>query len=221
MEGWRVIACGKTHVATNNIRLPVNPESPVCNVQKMTLARLLRAHVQMGSIFPKTVILIDEISLCTLQDWQECILPLIALGCAVWCCGDMKNQLQPIGSQWCGVDRTEDYSEHSMVVSALQKRLTLTEGHRCDARLFEFLSSMSSGYLSTLNLEDLMTQCRAAFPSKGIPAQTNLCLCHVTRKRVITTAQRLKMRKDRPAGYLVLQGPLPLGQKLYIYLASP
>ena len=27
----------------------------------------------------------------------------------------MKNQLQPIGSQWCGVDKTEDYSEHSMV----------------------------------------------------------------------------------------------------------
>ena len=113
------------------------------NFQKMTLARLLRAHVQMGSIYPKTVILIDEISLCTLQDWQEVILPLIALGCAVWCCGDMQNQLQPIGSQWCGEDKTEDYSEHAMVISALQKRLTLIEGHRCDARLFEFVSSLS------------------------------------------------------------------------------
>ncbi len=104
MEDWRVICTAKTHVAVNNIRI-VN----VQNVQKMTIARLLRAHVQMGSIYPKTVILVDEISLCTLQDWQEVILPLISLGCAVWCCGDMANQLQPIGSQWCVENKTEDF----------------------------------------------------------------------------------------------------------------
>ena len=73
----------------------------------MTIARLLRAHVQMGSIYPKTVVLIDEVSLCTLQDWQEVILPLVQLGCAVWCCGDMANQLQPIGSQWHGQEVSE------------------------------------------------------------------------------------------------------------------
>ena len=133
----------------------------------------------------------------------------------------MQNQLQPIGSQWCGVDKTEDYSDHPMVSSALKCRLTLTEGHRCDTRLFEFLSSMSTCYFSTLNLEDLMAQCRLAFPARGVPAETNLCLCHVTRKRVITIAQRLKMKKDRPVGYLVLQGPLPLGQKLYVYPSVP
>ena len=133
----------------------------------------------------------------------------------------MKNQLQPIGSQWCGVDKTEDNSEHSMVISALKCRLTLTQGHRCDTQLFDFLSSMSSGYHSTLNLEDLLAHCRSAFPAKGVPAQTNLCLCHVTRKRIITIAQRQKMRRDRPASYLVLQGPPPLGQKLYIYPTVP
>ena len=29
------------------------------------------------------------------------------------------------------------------------------------------------------------------------------------------------MKKDRPVGYLILQGPLPLGQKLYIYPSVP
>ncbi len=87
-----------------------------------------------------------------------------------------------------------------MVNSALQKILMLTEGHRCDARLFEFFSSMaasppragalSNGYLSTLPLEELMAQCRAVFPARGIPADTNLCLWHAILKRVITVAQR-------------------------------
>ena len=123
--------------------------------------------MQLGSIFPQTVILIDEISLCTLQDWQECILPLISLGCAVWCCGDMQNQLQPIGFQWVGEDMTEDYSEHPMVISGLKSRLMLTEGHRCGAHLFESLSSLSYGDLSTLTLEELMAPCRAALSREG------------------------------------------------------
>ena len=87
MEGWRVIATAKTHVATNNIRAPG---------EHMTIARLLRAHVQMGSIYPKTVILCDECSLLTLQDWHEVVLPLVALGAAVWLVGDMANQLHAI-----------------------------------------------------------------------------------------------------------------------------
>ena len=187
----------------------------------MTLARLLRAHVQMGSIHPKTVILADEVSLCPLQTWQEVILPLIALGAAVWCCGDMANQLHAIGSQWHGQDMTADWSEHPMVISAVGKRLTLTEGHRCDARLFEFLSSMANGWRMELSLDALMEQCRVAFPPKGRPADTNLVLCHVTRKRVITVAQRRKLRRDRPAAYLTLEGPPPMGQKLYVYPTVP
>ena len=79
----------------------------------------------------------------TLQDWQEVILPLITLGAAVWLVGDMRNQLHAIGSQWHGQDMTADWSEHPMVISAVGKRLTLTEGHRCDSRLFDFISAIA------------------------------------------------------------------------------
>jgi hypothetical protein len=167
------------------------------------------------------VVLVDEVSLCTLQDWQDVILPLVKLGCAVWCVGDMRSQLHAIGSQWHGQDKTEDYSEHPMVISALGKRLTLTEGHRCDARLFEFLSSMAYGWRVGLSLDALMEQCRAEFPSRGRPGDTNLCLCHVTRKRVITVAQRRKLRRDKPTAYLTLEGPPPMGQKLCVYPTVP
>ena len=91
---------------------------------------------------------------------------------------------------------TQDYSEHSLVVSAVGKRLTLTEGHRCDARLFEFLSSMAYGWRLELPLDTLMEQRRAEFPAKGRPTDTNLFLCHVTRKRVITVAQKRKLRRE-------------------------
>ena len=66
-----------------------------------------------------------------------------------------------------------------------------------------------------------MEQCRAAFPAKGRPADTNLTLSHVTRKRVITIAQRRKLRRDKPAAYLTLEGLPPLGQKLYVYPTVP
>ena len=74
------------------------------------------------------MVLCDECSLLTLQDWQEVILPLIALGAAVWLVGDMRNQLHAVGSQWHGQDmtapparagsaETADWSEHPMVIS--------------------------------------------------------------------------------------------------------
>ena len=106
-----------------------------------------------------------------------------------------------------------------MVISAVGHRLTLTEGHRCDARLFAFLSQIAYG--PELPLETLMEQCRVAFPAKGRPADTNLTLSHVTRKRVITIAQRRKLRRDKPAAYLTLEGLPPLGQKLYVYPTVP
>ena len=62
---------------------------------------------------------------------------------------------------------------------------------------------------------------RAAFPARGRLAQTNIVLCHVTRKRVITVAQRRRLRADRPAAYLTLEGPQPMGQKLAIYPSVP
>ena len=46
-------------------------------------------------------------------------------------------------------------------------------------------------------------------------------LCHVTRKRVITMAQRRRFRRDKPPAHLTLEGPPPLGQKLLIYPGVP
>ena len=46
-------------------------------------------------------------------------------------------------------------------------------------------------------------------------------LCHVTRRRVITVAQRRKLRSDKPGSYLTLEGPPPMGQKLCVYPAVP
>ena len=114
---------------------------------------------------------------------------------------------------------TADWSEHPMVISAVGKRLTLTEGHRCDSRLFHSLSSLAYG--PELPLATLLDGARAAFPARGRPAQTNIVLCHVTRKRVITVAQRRRLRADRPAAYLTLEGPPPMGQKLAIYESVP
>ena len=49
-----------------------------------------------------------------------------------------------------------------MVISAVGKRLTLTEGHRCDARLFDYLSSLAYGPEQPLGT--LLDAARAAFP---------------------------------------------------------
>ena len=62
-------------------------------------------------------------------------------------------------------------------------------------------------------LADATAQARAAFPKRGHPAQTNLCLCHLTRKRIIHRAQKAALRKERPAHFLSLDGDAPLGQR--------
>ena len=40
-----------------------------------------------------------------------------------------------------------------------------------------------------------------------------MCLCHLTRRRVIARAQKEKLRRERPRHYLALDGEAPLGQK--------
>ena len=54
---------------------------------------------------------------------------------------------------------------------------------------------------------------RQAFPRRGRPQEWNLCLCHLTRRRVIARAQKEKLRRDKPRQYLTLEGEPPLGQK--------
>ncbi len=50
-------------------------------------------------------------------------------------------------------------------------------------------------------------------PKRGHPAQTNLCLCHLTRRRIIHRAQKAALRRERPVQHLVLDGEPPLGQR--------
>ena len=40
-----------------------------------------------------------------------------------------------------------------------------------------------------------------------------MCLCHLTRRRVIARAQKEKLRRERPKHYLSLDGEAPLGQR--------
>ena len=86
------------------------------------------------------------------------------------------------------------------------RRCVFTEPKRCDAELFSWLSNLPP-------LPEAIALARRTFPRKSRPQQTNLCLCHLTRRRVIARAQKEKMRRERPTQYLTLDGDPPLGQR--------
>ena len=73
-------------------------------------------------------------------------------------------------------------------------------------RLFLWLSNLPP-------LPEAIALARLTFPKKCRPQQTNLCLCHLTRKRVIARAQKEKLRREKPRHYLSLDGDAPLGQR--------
>ena len=114
-----------------------------------------------------------------------------------------------------GVDLTGDISDTAMLKGAVDcRRCVFTEPKRCDERLFAWLSTVAAGgWRWQLPLTDVLAQARAAFPKRGKPQQTNLCLCHLTRKRIIHRAQKAALRRERPAAHLALEGDAPLGQR--------
>ena len=120
-----------------------------------------------------------------------------------------------IGDAWHSADLTGDISDTAMLRSAVDcKRCVFTEPKRCDERLFTWLSTIANGgWRWHLPLADAIAQARTAFPRRGHPAQTNLCLCHLTRRRIIHRAQKAALRKERPEEYLALDGEPPLGQR--------
>ena len=151
--------------------------------------------------------IVDEISLCTTQDFHT-LLELRKLGCALWLIGDPASQLTAIGDHWHSADLTGDISDTAMLRSAVDcQRCVFTEPKRCDARLFAWLSNLPP-------LPEAIALARQAFPRRGRPQEWNLCLCHLTRKRVIARAQKELLRRERPKHYLSLDGPAPLGQRL-------
>ena len=88
------------------------------------------------------------------------------------------------------------------------KTLLLTEGRRAETELFSWISSMTPGGERD-SLAVALPVARLAFPPRGRPAASNVCLCHRTRMRVIKAAQAQRLRKDRPAAYLTFEGEKP------------
>ena len=86
------------------------------------------------------------------------------------------------------------------------QRCVFTEPKRCDARLFAWLSNMPP-------LPEAIALARQAFPRRGRPQEWNLCLCHLTRRRVTARAQKEWLRRERPTHNLSLDGEAPLGQR--------
>ena len=169
---------------------------------KCTLAALQSCYVSLGAIEVPSVVICDEISLCTTQDFHT-LLELRKLGCALWLIGDPASQLTAIGDNWHSADLTGDISETAMLRSAVDcQRCVFTEPRRCDARL----SSLPP-------LPEAIALARQAFPRRGRPQEWNLCLCHLTRRRVIARAQKERLRRERPTHYLSLDGEAPLGQR--------
>ena len=103
---------------------------------KCTLAALQRRYVALGAIEVPSLCIVDEISLCTTQDFHT-LLELRKLGCALCLIGDPSSQLNAIGDLWHGADLTGDTSDTAMLRSVVDcQRCVFTEPRRCDARLF-------------------------------------------------------------------------------------
>ena len=89
----RVYATCKTHVGVAGLHIE--------GATKCTLAALQRRYVALGAVEAPSVCIVDEISLCTCQDFHT-LLELRKLGCALWLIGDPASQLLAIGDAFLG-----------------------------------------------------------------------------------------------------------------------
>ena len=80
-----MIWTAKTHVACAGL-----------DQSAVTLARLYRRQISMGTVRPDTTVVCDEISLLIHRDFECCLLPLARLGCQLILLGDCENQLLAI-----------------------------------------------------------------------------------------------------------------------------
>ena len=121
----------------------------------------------------------------------------------------------PVSDEWLGNNIASDISDSAMLKSSVDcTRCVFTEPKRCDKKLFAWVSSIGAGGIRTqLPFPTLLEQARLAFPRTGRPRETNVSLTHLTRKRVIHFAQKHALRRDRPKGYIILDGEV----RLYIY----
>ena len=84
---------------------------------KCTLVALERRYVALGAVEVPSVCVVDEISLCTCQDFHT-LLELRKLGCALWLIGDPASQLLSTGDAFSVTDLTGNISETAMLRSA-------------------------------------------------------------------------------------------------------
>ena len=113
----------------------------------------------------------------------------------LWLLGDCRNQLLSTGDSWHGTDLFRDLTDTWMLRAAVgSKNLLLTEGRRAEAELFSWISSMTPGGARD-SLAVAPPAARLAFPARGRPAASNVCLCHRTRMRVIKAAQAQRSAK--------------------------
>ena len=89
----KIICTAKTHVACQNLQIPA---------ETITLARLYRTYILLGAVEKGTLIIVDEISLASTQDFQQILLPLKKLGCTLWLLGDPASQMLPVSDEWLG-----------------------------------------------------------------------------------------------------------------------
>ena len=183
------------------------------NATKCTLTALQRRYVALGAIEVPSICVVDDQCVCTVADFHT-LLELRKLGVELWLLGDASSQLLAMGNAVLGADLTGDISDTAMLRGAVVcQRCVFTKPKRCDERLFAWLSTVAAAGWRWQLIQGAIAQARAAFPKRGHPAQTSLCLCHLTRKRIIHRAQKAALRRERPAHWIAVDGDAPLGQR--------
>ena len=166
---------GPTHVSTDNL----GPGA-------VTFARFTLERIQNGS-FINSSLVCDEISFLTVDNWRD--LCKLSYGQnRLILCGDF-DQFLPVHSTWAGsvVTKSAQFSDCFRDLAG-GNMLVLTENHRSEPTLFNFISNMPS------QLSAAVKEARDRFPRKAGEVTHNLVLSH--KRRVLINAQMNVARHD-------------------------
>ena len=175
---------GPTHVSANNL----GPGA-------LTFARFALERIHNGSFINSTLVC-DEVSFLTVDNWNG--LAKLSYGRNRFIlCGDFE-QFLPVHSTWAGsvVTKSAQFSDCFRDLAG-GNMLVLTENHRSEPTLFNFISNMP------FQLSTAVKEAREQFPRKAGEVQHNLCLSH--KRRVLINAQ---MNVARP-GSIFVTAPAP------------
>jgi hypothetical protein len=190
---------GPTHISTNNL----GPGA-------LTLARFTLERIQNGS-FTNNTLVVDEISFLTAENWRD--LCRLSFGRNRFILTGDWDQFLPVHSTWAGsiVTKSAQFSDCFRDLAG-GNLLVLTENHRSEPTLFNFISNMP------LQLSAAVKEARERFPRKAGEVQHNLVLSHT--RRVEINAKMNVARHDS----LFVRATLPPeprranhGQDMHIY----